>query len=268
MKKIFVLLVFVTLVIWKTIYFMHSFAIYIVSLWLTFSYASPFFSWDVSIFKLIYDSSSYINKKNTDSVPYVSQVFFQSNIIFCYWLHFKIINYLNVIKFSILAYHILKIFLTKIIHLYFSPIHLMTLFYLCFVFCFHFMHFNQFVIYFSISCEVRIWSFFPVVKQLPLNIHWIIYFFPIDWFTKIFLIKLIAFMFQGPVLRLISAPLIPLSLLAQYLFKKFFLFIILCVCCLIVLSEGPHWSMDIFNSMFLYIISLYIFLVMTAVCGI
>ena len=64
------------------IYFMHSFAIYIVSLWLAFSYASPFFSRDVSIFKLIYDSSSYINNKNTDSVPYISQIFFQSNIIF------------------------------------------------------------------------------------------------------------------------------------------------------------------------------------------
>ena len=85
---------------------MHSFAIYIVSLWLAFSYASPFFSRDVSIFKLIYDSSSYINNKNTDSVPYISQIFFQSNIIFYCWLHFKIINYLNVIKISILAFHL------------------------------------------------------------------------------------------------------------------------------------------------------------------
>ena len=73
---------------------------------LLFPMPHPFFSWDVSIFKLIYDSSSYINNKDTDSVPYISQVLFQSNIIFCYRLHFKIINYLNVIKVSILAYHI------------------------------------------------------------------------------------------------------------------------------------------------------------------
>ena len=106
---------------------------------------------------------------------------------------------------------------------------------------------------------MRIWSFFPVVKQLSLNIYWIIYFFPIDWFTKIFWIKLIAFMFQGPVLRLISAPLIPLSLLAQYLLKKFFIYPFVCVCVVWLFYLRIHIDLWIYLIVCFFILFLYIF---------